>query len=332
MVDFDSFLRWAEDKFDSVVVKGPEIKLNSIFAPDRHHHLCCNPNGGKHKRPDGCYHCWKTGEYGTLVGLVMQVEGCTYQEAKEILDGGISIRDLEDRLEEFFANQENKEIPPPENKLTLPEDTYPITELSPLHRGVAESYLKNRLLPIESFYYCIAGDYRNRIIIPYYDREEKLIYWNARHVGQSKLRYRGPEKTCGVGKSDVLYAPKWPCFGSKVYLTEGEFDALTLQICGFNGMACGGKELDDKQIELLRGYRICLGLDNDATVDEAKAPGLTGMLNMGNKLLAAHFVVSFVRPPRVFKDWNKMLVSLRNPEIISEYIRLCEKPFEPAYR
>ncbi len=62
-VDFDSFRQWAEDRFNGdILVKGNEIRINSIFTEDHKHHMWCNPYGGKHQREDGCYRCWKTGE------------------------------------------------------------------------------------------------------------------------------------------------------------------------------------------------------------------------------------------------------------------------------
>lgn len=327
-VDFDAFVRWAEDRFNGeVLVKGNEVKINSIFTEDRKFHLYCNPYGGKYKREDGCYHCWKSGNKGTLMGLVMQVEGCTYQEAQDILAGATSIRVLEEKLHEFFANKE-KNPTRPESKLKLPEDCYLIEDLSPLHRMEAENYLSNRKLSSDGLYYCTSGEYRGRIVIPYYDKDGKLIYFNARHVGKSKFRYMGPPKTCGVGKNDVLFASKWPEAGSKVHITEGEFDAMTLTLCGFNGIACGGKNLSDRQLDMLRTYRVCLSLDTDQTVVEAAAPGLHGLMDMGQKLIAAFVPVTFVRPPKGFKDWNKMLVDLNSTEIIREYINKCEKPLD----
>ena len=265
-IDFDTFVRWAEDKFNGlVIVKGNEVKINSVFCEDNKFHLWCSPQGGKYKRQGGCYHCWKTGNKGTLLGLVMQVEGCTYQEAQEILEGGTSIRLLEEKLNEFFENKE-KTIIRPESKIKLPDEACLISDLSPMHRMEVENYLINRRIPIDGFYYCTYGEYRSRIVIPYYDKNGKLIYFNSRHIGKSKLRYMGPPKTCGVGKSDVIFTQKWVETGSKIHLTEGEFDAITLSVCGFNGFACGGKNLSDKQLDMLRNYKICLCLDTDPTI------------------------------------------------------------------
>lgn len=332
-IDFDFFLKWAEDKFDGdVIVSGDEIRINSIFTDDTKHKMWCSPKGGKHYREDGCYRCFKTDTKGTLVGLVMQVEQCSYSEAKEIIAGQTSIRVLEDRLNEFFAEKEIFK-PKPENKIKLPNHCYLITEMAEenLYRQDAENYLKNRKIPIDGFYYCTTGREKNRIIIPYYDQEGCLVYWNGRTTDSSaSLKYLGPEKSVGVGKGDVLYTPKWAKEGSKIHLTEGEIDAYTLWMAGLHGFACGGKTLSDNHLIIIRkmNYKVCLALDNDEKAISTYAPGLLGMITMGNQLLKAGLTpVTFVRPPQGIKDWNEMYLKY-NLEVIKGYIEKYENQFD----
>jgi hypothetical protein len=52
-VDFETFVSWADSRFDGIVVTGKEVKLNSIFTDDHKHHLWCCPD-------KGVYHCWKS--------------------------------------------------------------------------------------------------------------------------------------------------------------------------------------------------------------------------------------------------------------------------------
>lgn len=322
MIDFDSFVEWCESRFNRVEVKGNEVKVPSIFTEDTKTHLWMNPKGGVHHRDDGCYRCFYTENKGTLVGLVMLVDSCTYEEAKEILSGHTPIGVLEDKLEEFFKEKELQEEFKKEIKLKLPEHSVLITDLPSCRlKTDAETYLIKRKLPVESFYVCSKGNYVNRIVIPYFDVKGSLIYFNTRNMRDNGLRYCGPDKELGVGKSDVLYAPKWPNKKSKIYLTEGEFDALTLCVCGFNGIACGGKVLSDKQILLIKDYKICLALDEDAS-------GLFGLKIMAAKLVNYQVSdITYCRPPKGIKDWNKMLVMFK-PEIVQGYINSHEKNFD----
>lgn len=320
-IDFDSFVQWCEDRFaGDVIVKGTEVRINSIFAEDNKKHMWCSPSGGKHHRNDGVYRCFYTDKRGTLIGLVMEVDNCSYEEAKDILSGNTPIYILEEELEKLFKT---KEVILVESNIQLPPYTYLITELQKDNslRIEVENYIKNRKLSIDGLYVCSSGDYKNRVVIPYYDSRGKLIYFNGRNLYKKGLRYLGPDKACGVGKGDVIYAPIWPKAGSKIYLTEGEFDAITLKVCGFNAMACGGKYLSDKQIEYIKGYKICLALDEDKS-------GFSGILEMGRKLLANQISdVSFVRPPVGLKDWNNMLVKFKE-DIVVGWIANNEKLFD----
>jgi hypothetical protein len=327
MVDFDAFVSWAYSRFgeENVVVKGREVKLNSIFADDEKHHLWCNPYGGKKGYDDGVYRCFYTERKGTLVGLIMLVDNCSVDEARRILGGETPFWELEARLEEIFKNPHEPEPqqPVPVSSLSLPEYTWKINEMpeESIDRQSAQAYLEGRNLPIDPFYYCTAGPFRQRIVIPYFDKEGMLIYYNGRTIGKSSLRYMGPDKSIGVGKADVLYIPKWPKAGSKVYLTEGEFDAYTLYLAGFFGCACGGKSLSEKQTVMLREYRVCVALD----ADKAGRQGLTEMGNMLRGLGCPE--VTRVRPPQGRKDWNALYMEV-GKEVLAAYVKMAEKEFD----
>ncbi|MHA2043234.1 MAG: toprim domain-containing protein [Candidatus Thorarchaeota archaeon] len=327
-IDFDNFVHWAEDRFDDIIVKGSEVKINSIFADDQKHHMWCNPHGGKKNHKNGVFHCWKTDKSGSLVSLVMLIDSCDYQEAMEILGGvDTTLEELEKRIEEIFNNKEEviKEIVPGDVGLKLPPLTYELEKLDPssYHRVQAEVYLFERSLPITKLMICVGGDYKNRIVIPYYDDKGNLIYYNCRFLGDSKLRYLGPPKEVGIGKSDVLYVPKWPEKGSKLYLCEGEFDSLSLFECKLPSGAFGGKELSERHISyLLAGnYKPVLCVDSDKY-------GRAALSKMGKSLLEKGVeYIGYVRPPKSYKDWNEMLNKV-GPKIVHSYVTNREKELD----
>jgi DNA primase len=331
MVDFDAFLSWAESRFGEAKVKGSQIMLNSPFAeaagfgPDSGNHLSCNVEGGKKKVRDGVFRCFKSEKTGSLVTLVMITDGCDYDEAIEVLGGATSAKINYQKIEEFF-NAKKPKPPEPEpeiKKIKLPDFTYPLMELAPNNpiREQALEYLAKRKLPPENLNICTRGEYRNRLVIPYYNKDGELIYFNGRHLRDNfKPKYLGPPAEIGVGKGDVLYFPQWPKENSLILLTEGEFDALTLFLCGFNTAACGGKALSERQVELLRPYKVCLAMDNDIA-------GKKATFQMGNTLLESGFNKRlFYVAPRGYKDWNDMLIYL-NSDILENYIETEMKPF-----
>jgi DNA primase len=125
-------------------------------------------------------------------------------------------------------------------------------------------------------------------------------------------------------QEDILYFKTFPKINSKVYLVEGEFDAMSLNAIGLFGAACGGKNLSESQIEIMRSFIPVLALDND---EEGKDWGLQALLDIGDKLLISGFKeVYFVRPPKGFKDWNALLQK-HSVETIQQYIKKFESPY-----
>lgn len=334
-IDTEKFVSWAESRFGEVVIsKQGDVRINSIFVDnDSKFHLWCNPHGSKKKgeRKYGVYHCFKTGEKGSLAGLVMRVDGVDFDEAVTILEGEDSLAELEAKVNEFLYGEKPKPVPAPkpepdpeENKLKLPPHTFMIDSMpeSSVMGTQAEIYLRGRKIPTKGLMVCTEGDFGNRIVIPYYNRDGELIYFNARYIGKRKktLRYLGPDAECGVGKSEVVFMPEWPSPNSKIYITEGEFDALSLTASGLYSAAVGGKELSEEQVALLRGYEICLALDNDKW-------GKIALMKIGEVLKSSGFQVSYVRPPIGHKDWNYLLQKT-NESLVAAYVKQHEKPYD----
>jgi DNA primase len=324
MVDFDLFLSWAESRFNGVVVKGNEIKLNSIFCEDNKHHLWCNPSGGKNNIPYGVFHCWKTDTKGSLISLVMQVDKCSFEDALDILDTpNHNLEDLEKQVQEIFQTKQTKFIEIEKTKLEIPPSTYVFDDLPSTNyiKKAAVEYLKGRKISTDGLMLCVSGTYKNRIIIPYYNKNGNLIYYNGRYVGESKLRYLGPPKELGIGKGDVLYIPKWPEDGQKIYLAEGEFDAMSLRQCGLHSAAFGGKNLSEAQINIIKPYIPVLCLDADKAGAEA-------LLQMGDSLLRRGFNdIFYVRASKEHKDWNAMYQN-DGEKVVRAYIKQNEKKYD----
>jgi DNA primase len=328
-IDFDRFLSWAESRFDDVAVKGDEVLVNSIFCEDRKRHLWCNPSGGKNKIQNGVYHCWKSDQKGSLVKLVMLVDKCSYEQAVETLDAVSTgtLEDLERKVHELFLTKDDQQERPSlavENRLEIPSGCYLFDELpsSNYLRKEASDYLKGRRINSDGLLICTSGRYKNRIVIPYYDKKGSLIYYNGRYIGDpgTNLRYLGPPKELGIGKGDVLYVQKWPIKSEKIYITEGEFDAMSLSQCGFYSAALGGKSITENQMRMIEEYTPVLCLD----ADEA---GSQALPKMANFLFARGFKkVNYVRPCKEFKDWNGLLMA-KGDKILRGYINAQEKQY-----
>ena len=291
--------------------------------------MWCNPT----KSVLGAYHCWKSEKSGNLVELVMDVDGIGWPDAADILGagGGGSLEDLYQKVEEFFKEkaQEAEELKVETVKLDLPDFTYRLTDLPPgnPYRQTTEAYLTGRGLPIEELHVCTQqGDYRyrNRLIIPYYDRNGKLIYYNCRTLTDAKPKYRGPPKELGIGKHDVIYMPLWAPLGSSdlIFLTEGELDALSIFKTNMLAAALGGKAISSIQIDMLANLRPVIAFDRDAA-------GKGACTEIGDRLLLMGQKPYFVQPPKGFKDWNELLVA-HGVAILREYIEAEIRVYDRA--
>lgn len=337
-VDYDAFLIWATERFgeENIKLRKDEICTHSFFArdagiEDNKYHLWMNPSGGKKELPHGAYRCWKTDAMGSLVSLVSMLDNIPFDEAEELICDTLSLRALEAKLDAFMENLygPSLEVSVAEmessQQIALPPHTYRITKMTDMSswKRKATQYLQSRKLPVEPFYVCIDGNYSNRIVIPYYNRDGVLIWYNARTMSkkQSVLKYMKPdlEDDSELTQENVLYFPKWPRKGQKVYITEGEFDAYSLFLSELIGGACGGKFLSETQINMLRDYTVVLVFDGDKW-------GKGAVIDNGEQLLQQGFQPRYVRPPAAYKDWNKLLEK-KGPEAIRAYIERYEKPY-----
>lgn len=329
-VDYQRFLDWAQKKFGNVVIRGDEILINSIFAEsDSKHHLWCNPSGGKKQVASGVYHCWKSERKGTLVGLVMEVDKCSRKQAQETLGiralGGRPIDEIDMDVEDFTSTFDDVLGIEFHKSIDLPPFCFLLNKAPQNWYELAKNYLDGRKLDGKGLFICVGGKFAGRLIIPYYDMDGRLIYFNGRTLTNDSLRYKGPEKSIGVGKEDVLFFTCYPDANDKIYLCEGEFDAISLWQCGLNAVACGGKNLSDKQALQLSIYKVCLALD----FDDAGQSAISKMQTKLNSFcsISATNRLTVATPPQPYKDWNEFLCG-HETRIIKAYIEKTEQPLE----
>ena len=87
-------------------------------------------------------------------------------------------------------------------------------------RGISEGDIKRYNIG-----YCDSGHYANRIIIPSYDRDNRLNYFIARSVfGEEKFKYKNPP----VSKNVIMFENQinW---NEPITLVEGVFDAMAVK-------------------------------------------------------------------------------------------------------
>lgn len=156
--------------------------------------------------------------------------------------------------------------------LKFPEHYYLISQGKSEYATVFRNYMRGRGFKItylrnKGVGYCTEGTHAGRIIIPYY-RQGKLVYFNARDIFDTGMKFLNPkEEDIGYGKSQVVYNWDALYIYTKVYLMESATNALTI---GDRGIGFGGKILSQWQIsEILRSpiKEAVILWDDDAIED-----------------------------------------------------------------
>lgn len=316
MIDENIFIDWAKQKIGNPIIKGDQLIFNSPFCEDSKHHLYCNLK----KYWKGVYNCFKSNNKGTVVALVMKVENCNYDKALQIL--GIKQNKFFEKFDIEIGGVDIDALNQDEFRTIQPPSYIVELNQAPLWlKNKATEYLVSRNMNPDFFCIGIDDRMKNRIIIPYKNRNADWIYYNGRALFESKLRYLGPPKDeHDIGKSDVIFFPKWFSKNQKIYVCEGEFDCLS--ICHDDIIACaiGGKFVSVKQASILSNKKICLAFDNDVAGKMA--------IDSSAKLLKSFGCeVTFVHPPQDIKDWNEFLIKY-GKDILNAYIKMAEKELE----
>ena len=113
--------------------------------------------------------------------------------------------------------------------------------------------------------FCEEGLYRNRIIIPSYDNNNKLNYFIARNFYKGGMKYKNPP----VSKNVIMFENhiNW---NLPIVICEGAFDAITIKR---NVIPILGKTLPEALLEkMVNGgtNKVIIILDTDARKDALK--------------------------------------------------------------
>jgi DNA primase len=167
------------------------------------------------------FHCWVCDYRGRNIRRVVRRFGNHNQLSA--WDGLFGRQDLE-RFADLFMAPEPVEI---KQKLELPEEFLSLaTENLPATGLYAYNYLIKRGLTKAQILkwkigYCFSGEYRNRIIIPSFDKEGDCSYFIARSYSGDSYKYKNPRAS-----KDVVFNELYIDWNKDIVLVEGVFDAL----------------------------------------------------------------------------------------------------------
>lgn len=223
-----------------------------FHCPICHHHnkkLSINISNNKWK-------CWVCGAAGIrILSLLKRMHA-----PKNIIKKFKEIFKETDTSKFIVVEQEKAVYLPEEYKpLWKPQKTYPylhaITYLN--QRGItAEDILRYRIG------YCESGPYANRIIIPSYDEQNQLNFFQGRLFYPDGMKYKNP----AVSKNIIIF-DNMIDWNEPIILCEGMYDAIALRR---NAIPLMGKTMSKKlEWALLKHSveEIIIFLDIDARTD-----------------------------------------------------------------
>ena len=156
-----------------------------------------------------------------------------------------------------------------DNLVELPKEFIPFSKMNINDKRHVEAYnyiTNKRQLPIDllrkfNVGFCVEGKYRNRIIVPSYNKNGDVNYFISRFWFDSKKipKYDNPE----ANKSKIIFNESRIKWDSTVYLVEGVFDMLSIPI---NTIPLLGKTISDAILEKILKFKpnIVILLDPDA--------------------------------------------------------------------
>lgn len=181
----------------------------------------------------GVWHCWVCDKRGNSLYYLLR-------------DNNAPIESLQDisKIESKYHKYKSIHTPNPSNvsdtSLKLPNEfttNLPIDIKEYLHnRGINDNDIKNYNIG-----WCSSGRYVDRIIIPSYDKNNKLNYFMGRYKGL--LRDIENYMTPMISKSDVVIFESLVDYNMPIFLFEGGFDAITFN---FNAIPLGGKTISNR--------------------------------------------------------------------------------------
>jgi len=179
-------------------------------------------------------------------------------------------------------------------------------EFEPL-RSIFCDYLFRRGIDTSiADYYCLAccrvGRWKQRIIIPVFDKNFKLLGWQGRAIVEPKKAPRYLTSHEQV-KRTVFNLQNISKGGEVLYIVEGPFDAMKIDFYGkprIRATCSFGVTVTAEQIQILND--LCSKFSKVVLIFDSDSPGIIGGFNLSDWLPN----ISFGNFPEGHKDLDKM--------------------------
>jgi len=210
-----------------------------------------------------CWKCWICDDAGYDLSRLIKRWG-TFQDKQQWAEIDSTI-DLSMFKEQFFSLLESDSVEKEEQVISLPDDFETLATKQRNFESIqARMYLKERGIAFNDIVrwkigYARTGEYRNRIIIPSFNRNGEVNFFIARSYTDDWMKYKNPDLS-----KDIIYNDLFIDWVNDVIIVEGVFDAIRVK----NAIPILGSTLTEKSklfAALVRHKpRIYVALDPDA--------------------------------------------------------------------
>jgi DNA primase len=253
------------------------------------------------------WHCFNCSESGSFLDLYSQLEGISRGHAYKILFEYDTSQYDGDSIREKYAierSEEIKENPEPFVFQDILSDCLgPKDKAGSYITQKFQNYLlyfyKFRNIPEDvKLFVAYKGDYKGRVIIPIYDVNNNLVYFQGRAISENmEPKYKNPELPKAVIYNEAYFERD-----KYIIVTEGLLDAFTIPR---QGTTCLGGSVSDEFVKKLTKYTdkgIILVYDNDK-------PGVKSLLKFMKESKFANSVFYFLFPDKYqqVKDLNEFV-------------------------
>jgi hypothetical protein len=212
------------------------------------------------------WNCFNCNRSGSFLEIYAELKCIDIDEAKIELFGFDTIRDRLSNREIFLNNiQKDKKINYEtfnwirEKSISRFEKSDGI--LCKKYKEILDEFVRDRKISTSyDILICYEGDYKNRIIVPVIDRNDNIIYFQARRLPNSNVqpKYINPK----VEKSTIILNEDKFDKNKSIIITEGLIDAFSI---GNQATSCLGGFFSDDFLNIIQNYtnkNIILAFDN----------------------------------------------------------------------
>jgi len=256
-MDFSLFnlTEYLDDKQIPYVEQGKNLSSNWIgiqcpFCDDESNHFGIN-------KDSKAYSCWRCGEKGTLSKLLMKIEKCSFEKSKKIIAK--------------YSNIDPNYIVSSSPALPCAHKVdFPIESQALLNTAVT-NYLKKRNFDPEKISQeykirdgGILGNWRFRIIIPVFYKNQLVTFTSRDITDQSEQRYKNlPNDQSIIPIKQTLY--NLDTVRDRVAIVEGPTDVWRM---GKGFVATYGTQYTFSQVKLLRKMKQAFIMYDPEAIEE----------------------------------------------------------------